>query len=66
MGQLRQRIRVLRTATLSIKATADYQSCSAAAGRCMPGSKALALGPLTIAGPAQSWPKTHAKAWAGR
>jgi thiol:disulfide interchange protein len=49
-GQMRQRIKVLQPGTLTIKADADYQSCTDVDGRCVPGSDALTFGPLTVTG----------------
>jgi thiol:disulfide interchange protein len=49
-GQMRQRIKVLQPGTLTIKADADYQSCTDVDGRCVPGSDALAFGPITVTG----------------
>lgn len=46
---LRQRIKVLRPGPLTIQATADYQSCSDADGRCVPGTNKLSFGPLAVA-----------------
>jgi thiol:disulfide interchange protein len=49
-GQMRQRIKVLQPGMLTIKADADYQSCTDVDGRCVPGSDALTFGPLTVTG----------------
>ena len=49
-GQIRQRIRLLQAGPLTIKADADYQSCTSVDGRCVPGADALTFGPLTVAG----------------
>lgn len=49
-GQLRQRIKVLKPGPLTIKATADYQTCTDVDGRCVPGSEPLTWGPLTVTG----------------
>ncbi|WP_317128212.1 protein-disulfide reductase DsbD family protein [Hymenobacter persicinus] len=51
-GQIRQRIRVLQPGTLTIKATADYQTCTDVDGRCVPGSDALSFGPIEATGTA--------------
>ena len=59
-GQIRQRIRVLQPGPLTIKAEAEYQSCSAADGRCVPGSSSLTFGPLSVAAAAAVAP-TQAK-----
>ncbi|WP_375418716.1 cytochrome c biogenesis protein CcdA [uncultured Hymenobacter sp.] len=48
-GQIRQRVKLLQVGPLTIKATADYQSCTSVDGRCVPGSDALTFGPLTVA-----------------
>ena len=45
---IRQRVRVLQPGVLTIQATADYQSCSDADGRCVPGSSKLSFGPLSV------------------
>ena len=49
---LKQRIRVLQAGPLTIQATADYQSCSDADGRCVPGTDKLRFGPLRVTGAA--------------
>jgi thiol:disulfide interchange protein len=49
-GQMRQRIKVLQPGKLTIKADADYQSCTDVDGRCVPGNDALTFGPLTVTG----------------
>ncbi len=49
-GQIRQRIKVLQPGTLTIKADADYQSCTDVDGRCIPGTEALSFGPITVMG----------------
>jgi thiol:disulfide interchange protein DsbD len=49
-GQIRQRIKVLQPGTLTIKADADYQSCTDVDGKCIPGNDALSFGPLAVAG----------------
>lgn len=51
-GQMRQRIKVLQPGALTIKADADYQSCTDVDGRCVPGNDALTFGPLTVTGAA--------------
>lgn len=48
-GQVRQRIKLLKAGPLTIKAEAEYQSCSEADGRCVPGSTSLTFGPLRAA-----------------
>ncbi len=48
-GQVRQRIKLLKAGPLTIKAEAEYQSCSGADGRCVPGSTSLTFGPLRAA-----------------
>jgi thiol:disulfide interchange protein len=57
-GQIRQRIKVLKTSPLTVQATADFQSCSDADGRCVPGSSSLSFGPLNVATAAAVAPKT--------
>ena len=47
-GQIRQRIRVLKPGPLTITAEAEYQSCSDADGRCVPGETSLSFGPLNV------------------
>jgi thiol:disulfide interchange protein len=49
-GQIRQRIKLLQAGPLTIKADAEYQSCTTVDGRCVPGSDALSFGPLTVSG----------------
>jgi thiol:disulfide interchange protein len=51
-GQVRQRIKVLQPGALTIKADADYQSCTDVDGRCVPGNESLTFGPLAVAGAA--------------
>ena len=51
-GQIRQRIKVLQPGALTIKAAADYQSCTDVDGRCIPGTETLSFGPLTVTGTA--------------
>ena len=58
-GQMRQRIKVLQPGALTIKADADYQSCTDVDGRCVPGSETVSFGPLTVTG-AASAPATAA------
>ncbi|RYE91136.1 MAG: DUF255 domain-containing protein [Cytophagaceae bacterium] len=53
-GQIRQRIKVLQPGALSIKADADYQSCTDVDGQCVPGNAALAFGPITVTGAADA------------
>lgn len=53
-GQIRQRIRVLQPGPLTIKADADYQSCTDVDGKCVPGNDALTFGPLTVVGAASA------------
>ncbi|WP_035565390.1 protein-disulfide reductase DsbD family protein [Hymenobacter sp. IS2118] len=55
-GQLRQRIKVLKPGTLTITATADYQSCTNVDGKCVPGSDALTFGPISVGGAAAAAP----------
>lgn len=55
-GQLRQRIKVLQPGALTIKAEADYQSCTDVDGRCVPGNEPLTFGPLTVAAAAGAVP----------
>ena len=60
-GQIRQRIKVLQPGPLTIKADADYQSCTDVDGRCVPGNEPLTFGPLQVSGaaaPAASAPTT--------
>jgi thiol:disulfide interchange protein DsbD len=49
-GQIRQRIKVLQPGALTIKAEADYQSCTDVDGKCIPGDETLTFGPLAVAG----------------
>ncbi len=49
-GQIRQRIKVLQPGPLTIKADADYQSCTDVDGRCVPGNESLTFGPLQVSG----------------
>ena len=51
-GQIRQRVRLLQPGPLTIRAEADYQTCSDVDGRCVPGNETLTFGPLTVAAPA--------------
>ncbi|GAA4375997.1 protein-disulfide reductase DsbD family protein [Hymenobacter koreensis] len=51
-GQIRQRIRLLQPGTLSIKADADFQSCTDVDGRCIPGQQSLVFGPIEVTGAA--------------
>ncbi len=51
-GQIRQRIKVLQPGALTIKAAADYQSCTDVDGKCIPGDETLSFGPLTVTGAA--------------
>ncbi|MGI4740414.1 MAG: cytochrome c biogenesis protein CcdA [Janthinobacterium lividum] len=55
-GQIRQRIKVLQPGALTIKADADYQSCTDVDGRCVPGSDALTFGSLAVTGAAGATP----------
>ena len=48
-GLVRQRIKLLKAGPLTIKAEAEYQSCSGTDGRCVPGSTSLSFGPLRVA-----------------
>jgi thiol:disulfide interchange protein len=59
-GQIRQRIKVLQPGALTIKADADYQSCTDVDGKCIPGSEALSFGPIAVAGGAASATATPA------
>ncbi|AYA38635.1 DUF255 domain-containing protein [Hymenobacter oligotrophus] len=49
-GQIRQRIRLLQPGSISIKADAEYQSCTETDGRCIPGNNALTFGPIEVTG----------------
>jgi thiol:disulfide interchange protein len=51
-GQIRQRIKVLQPGPFSIKAEADYQTCTDVDGRCVPGNEVVSFGPVTVKGPA--------------
>ncbi|MGI4884319.1 MAG: cytochrome c biogenesis protein CcdA [Janthinobacterium lividum] len=51
-GQVRQRIKVLQPGPLTIKAEADYQSCTDVDGRCVPGNETITFGPLQVSGAA--------------
>jgi len=51
-GQIRQRIKVLQPGSLSIKAEADYQTCTDVDGRCVPGNEMVTFGPFMITGSA--------------
>jgi thiol:disulfide interchange protein len=51
-GQIRQRIKVLQPGALSIKAEADYQTCTDVDGRCVPGNEVVTFGPLSVTGKA--------------
>ena len=52
-GQIRQRIKVLQPGPLTIKADAEYQTCTDVDGRCIPGNETLSFGPIEVAaGPA--------------
>lgn len=57
-GQVRQRIRLLKAGPFTIRAEAEYQSCSEADGRCVPGNTTLTFGPVraVAAGPAAAGP----------
>ncbi|SMB99431.1 cytochrome c biogenesis protein transmembrane region [Hymenobacter roseosalivarius DSM 11622] len=55
-GQIRQRIRVLKPGPLIINAEAEYQSCSDADGRCVPGDASLSFGPFTVTAKAAAAP----------
>ena len=48
-GQIRQRIIVLQPGPLTIKAEADYQTCTDVDGRCVPGNETLTWGPIAVA-----------------
>ncbi|KAA9338415.1 thioredoxin fold domain-containing protein [Hymenobacter busanensis] len=65
-GQIRQRIRLLQPGTLNIKAGTDYQSCTDTDGRCVPGSDALAFGPIEVSGTAPAAVSAPATAAAGQ
>jgi len=58
-GQIKQRIKLLQPGTLTIKAEADYQTCTDVDGRCVPGNDALSFGPVTVSGTAAT-PSTGA------
>jgi len=49
-GQIRQRIKVLQPGALTIKADADYQSCTDVDGKCIPGNETVNFGPIAVAG----------------
>src|SRR6476661_786857 len=49
-GQIRQRIKLLQAGALTIKAEADYQTCTDVDGRCIPGNEIVTFGPFTVAG----------------
>ncbi|UYZ59110.1 protein-disulfide reductase DsbD family protein [Hymenobacter latericus] len=51
-GQIRQRIRLLQPGSISIKAEAEYQSCTETDGRCIPGNNSLTFGPIEVTGTA--------------
>jgi thiol:disulfide interchange protein DsbD len=51
-GQIRQRVRLLQPGTLTIRADADFQSCTDVDGRCIPGQQALTFGPIEVSGTA--------------
>ena len=51
-GQIRQRIKVLQPGPLTIKAEADYQTCTDVDGRCVPGNEVVSFGPLPVTGEA--------------
>ena len=55
-GQIRQRIKVLKPGALTIKAEADYQTCTDVDGRCVPGNEVVSFGPLTVTGEAAAAP----------
>ena len=59
-GQIRQRIKVLKAGPLTVKAAAEYQTCTDVDGRCVPGSDNLTWAALTVAGTIA--PATPAKA----
>ncbi len=59
-GQIRQRIKVLKPGPLTIKAEADYQTCTDVDGRCVPGNETLTWGPMAIAGVAPAAAKATA------
>ncbi|GAA4358782.1 cytochrome c biogenesis protein CcdA [Hymenobacter saemangeumensis] len=48
-GQIRQRIKLLQPGALTIKAEADYQTCTDVDGRCIPGNEVVTFGPFTVA-----------------
>ena len=62
IGQMRQRVKVLKPGPLTIVAEADYQSCTTVDGKCVPGSEPLMFGPLTVAGVAAKAAKAAAPA----
>jgi thiol:disulfide interchange protein len=49
-GQIRQRIKVLQPGSLTVKAEADYQTCTDVDGRCVPGNEVVTFGPFTVSG----------------
>jgi thiol:disulfide interchange protein DsbD len=51
-GQIRQRIKLLQPGALTVQASVEYQTCTDADGRCIPGEGALSFGPLTVTGAA--------------
>jgi thiol:disulfide interchange protein DsbD len=53
-GQIRQRIKVLQPGALTIKAEADYQSCTDVDGKCIPGNETVSFGPIAVAGGAKT------------
>ncbi|MFD2785312.1 protein-disulfide reductase DsbD family protein [Hymenobacter rubripertinctus] len=59
-GQIRQRIRVLQPGSLTIKAEAEFQSCTDVDGKCIPGEESLTFGPIDVAGAAAAAPRETA------
>ncbi|MBT2558046.1 thioredoxin family protein [Hymenobacter sp. ISL-91] len=51
-GQIRQRIRVLQPGPLTVRAEAEFQTCTDVDGRCIPGEASLSFGPLEVTGSA--------------
>ena len=65
-GQVRQRIKVLQAGVLSIKAKAEYQTCTDVDGRCVQGDETLTWGQLAVAGVASAAAKATAAALQAR
>lgn len=51
-GQIRQRVKLLQPGPLTIRAAAEYQTCTDVDGRCIPGNDDLSFGPITVRGAA--------------